>query len=178
MVKFGVGWCLGRLSDFWAYACALVAELPALLGGGLRQPQYHIAISHCYSGQVLAYQASVLCVCVRGHVGVSLIRLSMFVLLHALRSLKITLIGTPMRRKAAVCCIFIGFRIFQMSLIISYILETRCLPVIKDAAILSPAVRRGYEAVFLCSSQREILFFMSLPLSGMLGKLVQITRGM
>lgn len=63
--------------------------------GGLRQPQYHIAISHCYSGQVLAYQASVLCVCVRGHVGVSLIRLSMFVLLHALRSLKITLIGTP-----------------------------------------------------------------------------------
>lgn len=88
--------------------------------------------------------------------------------------------ATAMRRKAAVCCIFIGFRIFQMSLIISYILETkaRCLPVIKDAAILSPEVRRGYEAVFLCSSQREILLFMSLPLSGMLGKLVQITRGM
>lgn len=32
MVKFGVGSCLGRLSDFWAYACALVVELSALLG--------------------------------------------------------------------------------------------------------------------------------------------------
>lgn len=73
-------------------------------------PISYFHLPHCYSGQVLACQAAVLCVCV----SVSLLRLSMFSLLHALRSVELILIGMTLpwdEKLDCSQCIFLGWRL-------------------------------------------------------------------